>query len=366
MAGLPTFTDFILATKSTKLTSDTDILNEAVKNTYLISDMVRGTDAAETVQGGKSIIDHIQLSTTGTFRFYSPHATLNPTDADTLSEISRPWAFGVTNYGYSDEVEMLNAGANAKDRYTRTKTAKEQAARTDMWNGMEDALWAVPNATTMEAQTGEDPPAASIPSLVNEATNGLWSGYTTKQGVNPATESRWRPQQVSYTGIDPGNDATGLFAAFDEMWLRLRFEAPENASQYFEDDKLRRLKFVTNRDGHRMYKRFLRASNDRLVSAQDPAYNSPTYSGIPIKYISTLDTAALDPATGLAYASNRPRFHCLNFNYLKIFFHNEMYMKWSDPKDGAMLKPFSMAVYCRTWYNLFARSLQRQGIIYPA
>lgn len=363
MPLIPTFTDFLVGTKTHKITSPTDILNEAVKRTYFLAEMVKGKDVGEIVRTGQSIKDTIQLHDGGSFQFYSPHARLDPIDVDTLQDVEIGWRFACTHYAYSDEIIGLNEG-NGEDVYVSLKKKYRQQAMTDLWNGMEEALWAVPNAASMEAGSGTDPVSYSIWALVNDQANGLASGFTTKFGINPTTEDRWRPNLATYDAGNLGDETNGLFAAFDEMWLECRFEAPDTKEDYFENDRLRKMKIVTNKDGMKKYRQQLRAANDRLVSPQDPAYNAPVYSGIPVKYVAQLDSALLD--SGSAWAAGEPRFLWLNLEYLFPIWHAKGYMEQVGPKDGGMNQPFSSAVFYRTWFNLFARSLQRHGCIYPA
>lgn len=365
MPGLPTFADFLTATKAHKITTAKEILNEAVKQTYLLAEALRGMDSAKIVRGGSKIIDDIQLSDAGTFEFYSPNAEFSPTDTDTLKQIEVGWRFAKTHYAFNDETITLNEG-NPEDIYVDLKRKYQQTAATDMMNGMENALWATPVATTMESGSGENPPAFSLPTFVNEQTYGLPSGFTTIMAVNPTSESRWRPQQVSYDAANPSAETNGLLAGFDDMFLDVRFESPDSASAYFENDRLRKMKILTNKDGHKLYKRTLRAGNDHFISPQDPAYNNPTYAGIPVKYIQATDAALLDLTNGTAWASGRPRFMWLNFEYLFPIYHTKGYMEQVGPKDGGIGQPFSHAVFFRNWYNWFCRSRQRQGIVYPA
>lgn len=372
MPALVTYTDFLKATKIAKFTSPTEILNEAVLNTYIIREMVKGKGPEEVIRTGQSIKDTIQLSQAGTFQFYSPNAEFNPTDDDILTDITVSWRFSVVNYGYTDETIRLNHGTT-EDVYVDLKHKYEQGCRTDMWNGTEAALWNVPVSSTMETGTGDSPPFYSIPVFVNEGTNGLWPTWTTIEGVNPATESRWRCKQKTYDSTSVTDEQNGILAAFDDMFLQVEFESPETSAQYFEQDNLRQMKIFTNRDGQSKYKQILRGGNDRFLGSanpSDPNYNMPVYSGIPVKYIATLDTAALEivsnAATGAAYPVGKPRYFFLNLKYLFPIYHSEAYMEMVGPIPGGITMPFSHAVYYRNWMNLFCRSRQRQGIVSPA
>lgn len=368
MPGLLTYSDFVKATKVAKITGLNEILNDAVFNTYTIGEMLKGRTEEEVLQAGQSIKDTIQLSEAGTFEFYSPNPEFSPTDDDVLVDISEGWRFSKVHYGFSDETISLNHGTS-EDVYVNLKHKYEQQCRTDNMNGSERALWAVPVTGTMESGSGDAPPFYSFPAFVNEGTNGVWPGWTTIEGLNPSTEERWRCQQSTYDSTQPADEAAGILAAFDEMFLKVQFESPEESSQYFETDRLRRMKIFTNRDGHKIYKRLLRSGNDRFISPQDPAYNNPLYAGIPVRYIAMLDTALLEivanVATGIAYPTNKPRFHWLNFNYLLPIYHTKGYMEQVGPIPGGITMPFSHAVYYRTWMNIFCRSRQRQGIVSP-
>ena len=372
MAGLLTFADFLKGTKTHKITSATDILNEAVKQSYLLTLMIRGAMGAkvEMLQGGSKLKDSIQLKGTGSFRFYSPHGTHTPADVDILTDIETQWRFCVVSYAFADEVMDLNDESAMEDVWVRQKKKYEQGAMTDMYNGMEEALLAVPVYATMESGTGEDPPFYSLSAFINEATNGVWPGWTNVETVNPSTESRWRPQQVSYDSLNPTDETSGIIAGFDVLWAQMGFYPPEAGTQWFQAEDRGKLHFLTHLRGQVLYKRCLRASNDSLITPQDPAYNSPCYSGRPVHQITQLATSALEittqtTATGSAWPATKPRYIGLNTEFLYPIWHKGRFMEPVGPKDISD-QPFSQAMYRRTWGNLFCRSRQRQGILYPA
>lgn len=370
MPAISTFTDFLLATKTTRITGKREILNDAVKNVYLIGEMIRSRDETEMIRTGSRIKDDIRLTPAGSFGFYNPNAEFNPQDRDTLTTISLDWRYAKTDYGYNDETITLNEG-NPEDVFVDLKHKYRMDAATDMMDGLEDALFAVPDQDLMESGAGDEPPAYSIPAFVTEnglTFNAAWT--STVMGADPDLLDRWRNQFVTYDSLDPFNSTEGIIAAFDEMFLEVKFESPEgDSNEYFENDRLRMMKIITNKDGQNLYRQALRAANDSYMGAgnpSDPSYNRPMYSGIPVKYVSTLDTALLDPATGAAYPAGKPRYFWLNCMYLFPIFHSLGYMEQVGPVPGGIRQPFSSAVYFRTWYNLFCRSRQRQGIVIPA
>lgn len=368
MPAIPTYTDFLLATKSHRISPTRKIINDAVKNTYFIKSMVRGTPDAKLIRGGQKIQDDIQLSSTGTFRFYNPNATFNPVDADVIRHVELGWRFAMTNYSYNDETVTLNGQADPIDQYIDYKMSKEQSAQTDMWNGMEDAIWAVPNYSTMEAGGGDEPPFYSVPVFVNEYANTVPVGWTGSSimTLDASIETRWQNQRETYNSSIPTDGASGLLAAFDNMWEDVDFESPEDSSQYFENDNLNKMKIVTNKFGAVMFKRLQRAGNDRWTAPTEANPGQVYYNGIPIKKASTLDTAALDLNNGTAWAQTQPRFYFLNLMYLFMTFQSQNYMAPLPLKDGGIVQPLSHTQYFKTWGNLFCQSRRRQGIVYPA
>ncbi|KKM66522.1 hypothetical protein LCGC14_1480390, partial [marine sediment metagenome] len=88
-----------------------------------------------------------------------------------------------------------------------------------------------------------------------------------------------------------------------------------------------------------------------------------TYAGLPIEYISTLDTALIN--SGAVITADEPWFFYLNLNYLYPIFHGTKYMSEEEPMRGQR-QPFSYVVWSQTWYNLFMRSRQRQGLVSAA
>lgn len=368
MPALVNFSDFVLATDEKVVTPTTDILNEAVYNTYLMRDMVRGAGNDRVIGGGTMLTDRIQLDDNGSFAFFEPGEEANPTVTDQLVKVQVNWRFARCHYAWSDAAVVLNEG-DQEAMYKRLKKDYEQAAHTSMFNGMEQALFAYPSATAMEASTGKV--AYSLAAFIDEiGTDHHWPGFTTIMGVDPANESRWRNKIARYDSTDHFDDVNGIIPGMDDLFLQVKFEPVERASDYFENDNLRKMKILTNRNGVNLYKQALRRANDRLVSPQDPAYNSPAYSGIPVKYIAILDEALLDQeaavsGTPAAWANNEPRYLFYNFEYVYPVFQRDRYMWSTGPINGGVRQPDSWAVYKFVYYNIFCRSRQRQGVLTP-
>lgn len=420
MASAPsTYTQFMRLTGPSYLTGPEDIVNEAVKQTYMLGRMLRGTDIAKTLQGGADIRDEVLFDEQSTYQNYHPNEVLTPTNPQTGASWTAQWRYGVDHMSWTDQeiLRQIPRGLTTAARhqvYKHLKYAKEQRMWTSMLNGMENALWAVPETADMEATDGKKP--YSIPALVNEwgfgqfysRTGGSVTGktvWTTKQNINPTLETRWAPANQgqalaadgytlgtwSYnTGIrynnvaEPnwiGYSATDqtLLQAFDRAWAICKFIPPPTKAEYFENPRFNKQVICASLHGEARYKAHLRASQDSFASFSDPAVNMPAYSGIDVIRISALDTALLYPAdtatnppaaemqeaVGTGAEDIGPRFYMLNLNYLTPVFHVDRYMEKHEPLRHRD-QPFTWVQYCDTWYQVCARSLQRHAIIGPS
>ena len=328
-SALSTFTDFIDTTGPSFLTSAEDVVNEACKNNYLLRRFMRGKGPSETVQGGSSIKDTILFDEESTFQYYEPNQTFTWENPQVVENWEINWRFCVDHMAYTDAEVELNVGGGMSrgarhTAYKRLKRIKEQRLWTSILNGMEDALFAIPDKAAMEASTGTQP--YSLPAFVNEETNGLHQNgtWTSVQGLAPATYAKWAPQVQQYgnTGtadwITPDN-ADNMIAAMDKMFLDVQFVPPPSHQEYFEDPSLNAMFIACSKKGQNAYQQLLRASQDTFVtgSRQDPAYMQPKYAGIDLVYAPKLDTYAGYAGGGgtESDATNiGPRFYFLNGN----------------------------------------------------
>ena len=397
MAGsaLSVFNDFMTATDSAILTSPDSIVNEAVKNNYLLRRFMKGRGPEEVLQGGKTIKDQILFDEDSTFEYYQPNATFTWQNPQVLEEWEIQWRFCVDHMSWTDHEIELNAGGGLSSKarhavYKRLRRVKEQRLWTSLINGVDDALFAVPDTAEMEAAGGTKP--YSIPCFINEATNGLFhngtAAWTTKQGIDPTVLTKWKPKQATYDvdhhgGLAAHDNSAGVLAAFDNMYLSVKFSAPPTKQEYFENDNLYRQFIACSKLGITTYSQILRLQQDRFaVSPQDPAFIKPTYAGIELEYVSDLDTAALYTAqsgnalvqesngqisvgSGAAQAlSMGPRYYWINANYLKPVFHAKRYMHRHDVMTHPN-QPFTHVQPVDCWMNFVCQSMQRQGIISP-
>jgi len=397
MAGsaLSVFNDFMKATDSAVLTNADHITNEAVKNNYLLRRFMKGRGPEEVLQGGKTIKDQIMFDEDSTFEYYQPNATFTWQNPQVLEEWEIQWRFCVDHMSWTDHEIELNAGGGLSSKarhavYKRLRKVKEQRLWTSLINGVDNSLFAAPEADAMEAAGGTKP--YSIPAFINEASNGLYVGdggtWSTKMGIDPTAtgKTKWKPKTATYAvgnhgGLASHDNTQGILAAFDNMYLSVKFSAPPTKQEYFENDNLYRQFIACSKKGITDYGAILRLQQDRFaVSPQDPAFIKPTYAGIELEYVSDLDTAALyrdaddnsNHAEGSTYAvaasgapTYGPRYYWINANYLKPVFHTKRYMHRHDVMTHPN-QPFTHVQPVDCWMNLVCQSMQRQGIVSPA
>jgi hypothetical protein len=425
MPGTPiqTFNDFMNATGPTYLTSADQVINEAVKNTYAFSRLLKEKTSEATVQGGNEIRDVIMFDDASTYDHYLPNDTFSWRNANVTDTVRAPWRFSIDHMAWTDHEVELNSGNGStrdyvKAQYKRLKRIKEQRMWTSLTNGFENDLWASTfnNNVEMEGNAGKLP--YSLPSFITEIpmTSTPFGadqrgdapfGWANVMNLSPTAEPRWS-NQISYYDPAPANSdpntplslvssidnvrtgtnpysayVGGLLTAFDEMFLKLDFRTPSTRAEYFEKPSMNRQMILCSRLGINQYKQALRASNDTLVSYQDPAYNAPTYSGIELMYCSNLDNAALAPSGGgtrttattnltamTGYATEASatdpgaRYWWVNGNYLTPIFHSRRYFEKHEVLRHPN-QPFTYVQVVDCWWNLFCNSRQRQGIIAP-
>lgn len=381
--ALTNFTDFMKSSPSVFLTDEKSIVNEAVNNTYVLGKLLKGRDMSEVLMGGSKIKDLIMFDDGSTAEQTRPGATHTWQNPQVLTEWEINWRFTIDHLSWNKHEFIKNHYSNLvrnakRSLFKKMQREKEQRLWTSTFNHMENLLWRQPSYSEMESATGLYP--YSIPCLVNEFTNGLpggtlWTGSgSTLMGINAATESRWRPYQGTYDYddyMDTDGDGDGIFDAMQEAFRKVRFEVPDpSRGQFFEQDAVQKQHIFCSNDGIKIYTRSLRASNDRTVAGpQDPAYGRPVFQGVPIDYISTLDSAELyDASNSFASESGATkdgaRFYLINGKYMKAVFHEEDYFAKSDPLVHPNQPDTRVQAYSTSW-NVVARSRQRHAIISP-
>lgn len=378
-SSVSAFNNYLVNTREARLTGPREILNELTKNTYVFGEMARGRDGGIAIQSGREISDTVKVTPFSNSRTYTPGDDRTSTRGATDQRIFVPWRFHETERPYTEAEIDLNEG----DEFTQFKNLEASLMtdlHTDHINFLETQLWQAPDFNNMESRTVQPGLMYSIPAFVTESglqaptSNGTW---TTVAGLNPSNESNWRNKVSTYDSANPDDPRTGLFAAFDNLLPQIHFEVPGGYEKYMTNDDLRALKIFTNLDGMNLFQSLLRSGNDQTrAGPQDPAYGMPQFKGIPIQYVSELDTALLDETgavinttvgtyTTQAYPTGKPRFFCINAKFLKVVFHKKHMMRETDPISGGIKQRDVMSVFMESWCNIFPKSRRRHGIIRP-
>ena len=416
MPSITQFNDFMQTTGPAYLKSADAVINEAVKNNYVLSRLLKEKASETLIQAGSSIKDTIVFDDASTYQKYQPNDTFTWSNPQVTDTLTANWRFSMDYMTWTDQEIELNEG-DAKVMYKRVKRIKEMRMWTSMLNGMENDLWATSanNSGNMEGSSGKEP--YSLPAFITEKLNtvttlgdrgGAPIGFTTVLGIDPTVDARWS-NQVSFYGSNLGrNDLPvsvnmgsnhnagtrtfgGLFPAFDDMYLKVQFKAPLTQKQYFDETNFQRQMILCSRLGINNYKRALRDSNQLLVSAEDSAYMTPTFSGIPLEYCANLDDAAIFPSassgstianslagrngaslsttftnteTAASTIDKGARYWFVNGQYLTPIFHSTRYMKKHDVMRHPN-QPFTWVQPVDCWWNLFCNSRQRHGIVAP-
>jgi hypothetical protein len=385
--ALEVFNDFMESTGPSYLRGPQDLINEAVKRSYLLGRFLKGRPYTDVLQGGSRIRDVIMFDEESTRQFYQPNDTFTWQNPQVLNRWETNWRFIIDHMSWTDHEVLLNTSGMGKSarhhEYKTLKYTKEMRLWTSYLNGSDTDLFRTPNYQEMELASGKM--VQSLPVFINEDNNGLWgkgwasapvgtygtSGFTVQQ-IDPVVQTKWTNQVQTYDAAPTGANWTG-FNAFDKLYLQVKFDRLPAKPQYSEAESSTGF-WATSMRGMTMLQAAMRYSQDLFVSPdrQDPAYPNPKYHGIEVVYVSELDTAALyEPETGNVPAPENtalitgPRYYAIMPEYVTMVYHTERYME----SAGVMRhpnQPFTWVMPVDTWCNLVARSRQRQGIITPS
>lgn len=377
-SALNTFNDFMDTTGPSYLSGADQIVNEAVKNNYLLRRFMRGKGPSETVQGGQKIKDTIMFDDASTHQFYQPNDTFSWQNPQVLTDWEIDWRFSVDHMSWTDQEIELNTGGQGRNArhqtYKTLKRSKEQRLWTSLLNGCEDAIFNVPVQADMEGAGGTKPYSLGCFITENDSGGNPLNWTDTIQNIDPDAEAKWANQTGTYIG--GGQDSalySRLFEAFDSMWMDVKFVPPPSHQEYFENPQMNAMFIACSKKAQVLYVKALRESQDTFVtsSRQDPAFMKPQYAGVDVEYVSSLNTmAAYAPPSGTVGVAETAadiigaRYYFVNANYMKYVYHTSRYM-YSHPTMRHPNQPFTTVKPVDSWYNFICRSRQRQGIISP-
>ena len=384
MAGtaLQNFTDFVKFTGPAYFSGPGEFLNEAVKKSYIMSKFLRGKDLDKTIQSGENIKDDVMFDEARTFQNYQPNAEFTWTQPQVATEQSIEWRFSIDHMSWTDHEITLNMNSGFSREYATVQYKKlrkkiEQRMWTSVINGMEEKIMAGSGLSAdMESAGGSE--QYSIPMVVTEDTTNYHcasGGWVTIEGIDPATESKWRNQVETYDYDDPDDtdgDRDGLIDRFDDMLTDTGFTPPDFHREHFEESGITHNKqfIACSKGGLNLYKRLLRDSNDLLVRRQDAAYPSPTFDGIELLRVAQMDAMThiwntnATAGTETGYATDGYRYYWLDGDYFTPVFHSERYFFKKEP-FFLEKQPYTYVAPVDCWWNCFCHSRQRLGIVAP-
>ena len=355
--ALSLFTDFFTHTTGPAyLTGPDVVLNDAQLRNFEGLDAFMRTK--RSVQGGASIKDMILLDDPGTAATYQPGEQASISNIQGGNTLTVNWRFIRVYITWTEAEILLNQqGVNSRSamfhQFKKLKSFKYQQGYTSLLNLIEKLLFAAANNGNMEASAGTEPYSV----FASVTDDGLApSGFTTVQGINPTTKTKWRNQTASYTASTPFDSSNGIIAGFDEISQLVTFKRPPSAKEYFDSEEFRSQWIATNREGRMMYMRAIRANNDiTRAGPQDPSYGSPVFNNVPVRAAEALDEQS-------SFSAASPDYLFLNGNHFKMIFHDQKFMQVSQPMVFPD-KPDTTVVWVDTYANLFNSSRARHGYL---
>lgn len=367
------FADFFLATREKMARDPSKLINQSSKyRNYFWPKMLRGLSTKQLFRAGTKLQDRIRLSIQNNFQFYSPTGEFSFTSSNGLVSMEMNWRCWLTYMTWTDHELVLNSGESEKEKYKDLRRVKELELEQGFWEGAEDALWATPNAATMESGHILEPGAVagqtySLRAFVTKdglapsSTNGGVDGadWTTVMGITVSAQTNWRNQVEQY---DSANFEQDILDHCDLMWLKVQWEAPESATQYMEETRLNKLVIPASMTGYSKLLKLARMSNNTLSPKGNfsEMQGKLTYNGIPIRHVSALDTVdATDDAAG------KPNYRFMNMNGIRPVLHSQRNRYAIQPAVTAN-QPFQHLHIEDTWGNIWCENRRELGFVSAA
>ncbi len=385
MAGIPldaaSFADFYAATGLANINTATSYIVDAQQfRTYDWPRLAGGNVVgARRIQGGARIKFQTILRTLGNGESYLLGQPIGYNEQQTLTEAVADWRFQRTHVSWTEGIVLLNEALTmGRDefvfqQFVDLRDKFDADLNLDMLDLLERSLWA-PGTVAMEGQGATKLNPYSIDFHVNEETNGLKTGVTLKENVDPTAKldadgnSLWKPQQRTYTTAVPGAPGN-LLTALRRIFMDVEFQVPEGRAQYYESPTLSKQLIKTSPEGVEHYMFLLERGQDSWVAGkQDAAYNEPQFMGIPVSRSDAFGKGVYyDSNTQNQFgATNKgPRYLILNGNYLFPVLHREKSFKKTMPRSQYEVID-RWSVVLQNWWNLPCTSYRRQGHIRPS
>lgn len=377
------FNTLMASTQTPFMTGSDQFVNDVMQQSYMASAFLAGKGTEKVVQTGPKIKDRIFLEGVDTFETYRPGGRMDFTNPQTHDTWETEWAHYRDHMMWTEEEILKNApdGMTMAAKMSALKSVKAQKLQrlhTSIANGLDRTLWAAPNFNKMESTTStDDRELMSIPALINEETNGLYTAtatgtWTTKQQIAPASRAAWKPYQGTYDFDSYTDDDDGLIASFNKTVRNLEYLPPSRFQQSFDAATPKsRFLAVTGNAGYDLIEAALRNKGETYftVGNANTDYGTIKPGGIDLLRYAPLDSKALylnsgNLVTQDAATKNGPRFYFFDLDHICLYFHKQKFLEFRNPKEPSdQPETWVQPVVC--WMNLVVSSLRRHGILSP-
>lgn len=387
-----------------------DSINELALQRYTtLGDVLRGKEMHRIIDYGASVKTPIDLELDGDYRGYTPGQPIDWHDSQPGFMTESHWRAerGTCKWVRAELRQQFNGAFHSASRsqtYQRVYDMKIRRKKTYMANYIERSFWRTPDAVAMESANGQGLLVRSIPAGINEwqaavhgvAADGLYPGFTTFQGLNPAQfldpeevaagvaapRSLWAPRVVTYSELGTANTniADHLIEGMDRMLEILAFDPVPMAEDLSEPRTTARY-IYSDLEGVLAYKKTLRAHNELFGNkGEQDLFHNPTFAGMRVRRVAVLDNMPLypdvsvsaitavdrDPVTaGDADGIVGPRYYFVNPEYFDCIWDGELYFSDSEVYQLKETAPDTFVMLTENQRLNHFWSRQRHGILAP-
>lgn len=379
--------DFILTTTRTNVTGPDDHLREFMNQTYSYGLMLKG--AGKVFAGGTKVSDQLSLEDPGLAQFFdSDSETFNWLNPQTLVGWGAEWRKMIGHFAWqNDEKDLQGVGNMTQDArfkvFERVYEKKRGDRNQSIYNLCESAMWALPDATVMEGTVSNGRPY-SVPVFINEGTavsgnRGVHDNWGTSviEELNnlAAANSRFQCQHATYV-----DGTENILDAMTTAHRISTFKGEQYKGAVFQDTSESKRKIFVSGFAWDTISNLSRTEQDQWrMAPNDAGYGTLINKGVPIYYVSELDSAGLyengdssgfvddsvaQGATAITLTSGGARAYLVDCEWLHPFHHDTDF--WQEHEvTSHHNQPLSWVAPVTMKMNLIARSLQRQCMIFP-
>lgn len=307
------------------------------------------------VQTAAEIKDWIILSYEDHTELVGANHKFEPKPNSQQVKYSIGWGI-LANHNMWDDDEMDFNAADKRAMYKDLYKTYVIPMHTSSADKVETLTWDTPHDNMENPPVGQVRRPYSIPALITK-TGLQAAGFataTTKFGINPTTQPRWRNHFEQFTNYQ---------AEIEKLLRRAKrkttFLAPAGpAGKVFTGTPQDRKVIYADARSVEELALILRNSNDRLTKFGEYDWGL-TYLNTPFVVAEVLGDETIDPTA--------QRLFGVNYDFLFPICHGNKFMKLMDPPYGGTWKPYDMpksnVIYEFSYFNWWPRSLRRQFVI---